>query len=63
MDDFPETDIGSVDPKNRAQIVLMARRLLRADNVGMFCTIDESGSPQARCFHTDFGATHEPNNS
>ena len=30
----------------------MARRLLRADNVGMFCTIDESGFPQARWMAT-----------
>jgi general stress protein 26 len=52
MNDFPETDIGSLDPKNRTQIVRMARWLLRADNVGMLCTIDGSGSPQARWMAT-----------
>ena len=52
MDNFPETDIDSLDPKNREQIISMARRLLRADNVGMFCTIDENGSPQARWMAT-----------
>ncbi len=39
MNDFPDTKIDSLDPKNREQIISMARRLLRADNVGMFCTI------------------------
>jgi hypothetical protein len=38
MNDFPDTKIDSLDPKNREQITSMARRLLRADNVGMFCT-------------------------
>jgi hypothetical protein len=52
MNDFSETDIGSLDLKNRAQIVRMTRRLLRADNVGILCTIDESGSPQARWMAT-----------
>ena len=52
MNDFPDTKIDSLDPKNRAQILSMARRLLRADNVGMFCTIDESGFPQARWMAT-----------
>ena len=52
MDDFPDTDIDSLDPKNREQIISMARRLLRADNIGMFCTIDETGFPQARWMAT-----------
>ena len=49
---FPETDVNSLDPKNREQLIRMARRLLRADNVGMFCTIDENGFPQARWMAT-----------
>ena len=52
MSTFPETEVNSLDPKNREQIISMARRLLRADNVGMLCTIDESGSPQARWMAT-----------
>ena len=49
---FPETDVNSLDPKNREQLIRMARRLLRADNVGMLCTIDENGFPQARWMAT-----------
>ena len=52
MNSFPETDVGSLDPKNREQIISMARRLLRTDNVGMLCTIDERGLPQARWMAT-----------
>jgi general stress protein 26 len=52
MNDFPDTKIDSLDPKNRGQIISMARRLLRADDMGMFCTIDESGFPQARWMAT-----------
>jgi general stress protein 26 len=50
--DFPNTDVDSLDLTNREQIIRMARRLLRADNVGMFCTIDQSGFPQARWMAT-----------
>ena len=52
MKNFPDTDVASLDPRNRDQIISMARRLLRADNVGMFCTIDENGFPQARWMAT-----------
>jgi general stress protein 26 len=52
MNQFPETDVGSLDPKNREQVIGMARRLLRTDNVGMLCTIDERGFPQARWMAT-----------
>jgi general stress protein 26 len=52
MNNFPDTNVESLDPRNRDQMISMARRLLRADNVGMFCTIDESGFPQARWMAT-----------
>ena len=52
MNNFPDTNVDSLDPRNRDEIISMARRLLRADNVGMFCTIDESGFPQARWMAT-----------
>jgi len=50
MNSFPETDVGSLDPKNRKQIISMARRLLRTDNVGML--VDGRGLPQARWMAT-----------
>jgi general stress protein 26 len=52
MNTFPETDISSLDPKNRQQIISMARELLKGGNPGIFSTIDQSGFPQSRWMAT-----------
>ncbi|HEY5704250.1 MAG TPA: pyridoxamine 5'-phosphate oxidase family protein [Terrimicrobiaceae bacterium] len=52
MNPFPDTDVNSLDPKNREQIINMARRLLKADNPGILCTVDQSGFPQSRWMAT-----------
>ena len=35
MNTFPETDVDSLDPKNREQIISMARELLQGGNPGI----------------------------
>lgn len=52
MNIFPETDVDSLDPKNRDQITNMARELLRGDNPGILSTVDQSGFPQSRWMAT-----------
>jgi general stress protein 26 len=52
MNAFPETDVDSLDPKNRDQIISMARELLRGGNPGIFSTIDQSGFPRSRWMAT-----------
>jgi general stress protein 26 len=52
MNIFPETDVDSLDPKNRDQITNMARELLRGGNPGIFSTVDQSGFPQSRWMAT-----------
>jgi general stress protein 26 len=52
MNIFPQTDLNSLDPKDREEIVSTARRLLRGGNAGILSTIDESGSPQSRWMAT-----------
>jgi general stress protein 26 len=52
MNIFPETDVDSLDPKNRDQIIIMARELLQGGNPGIFSTVDHSGFPQSRWMAT-----------
>ena len=52
MNTFPETDISSLDPKNRQQIISMARELLKGGNPGILSTVDQSGFPQSRWMAT-----------
>ena len=54
MNTFPKTDLNSLDPKSREEMVAFstARRLLRGGNAGILSTIDESGSPQSRWMAT-----------
>jgi hypothetical protein len=58
------------DPKNRDQIITMARQLLQGGNPGIFSTVDQSGFPQSRWMATmsfddfpdlyTFDLRHEP---
>ena len=52
MNTFPKTDLNSLDPKSREEIVSTARSLLTGGNAGILSTIDESGSPQSRWMAT-----------
>jgi Uncharacterized stress protein (general stress protein 26) len=52
MNTFPETDVDSLDPKNREQIISMARELLQGGNPGTFSTVDQEGFPQSRWMAT-----------
>ena len=52
MNTFPETDVDSLDPKNRDQIIGMARELLQGGNPGTFSTVDQEGFPQSRWMAT-----------
>lgn len=52
MNTFPETDVDSLDPKNRGQIIDMARQLLKGNNPGILSTVDQSGFPQSRWMAT-----------
>ena len=52
MNTFPETDVDSLDPKNRDQIIRMARELLQGGNPGILSTVDQSGFPQSRWMAT-----------
>ena len=52
MNTFPQTDVNSLDPKNREQIISMARELLKGNNPGILSTIDQSGFPQSRWMAT-----------
>ena len=52
MNTFSQIDLNSLDPKDRAQVIRMARQLLKANNPGVLSTVDESGSPQSRWMAT-----------
>ena len=52
MDTFPQADANSLDPKDRAQVISMARQLLGSNNPGVLSTIDQSGFPQSRWMAT-----------
>jgi general stress protein 26 len=52
MNTFPETDVNSVDPKNREQLIRTARELLKGNNPGILSTVDQSGFPQSRWMAT-----------
>jgi general stress protein 26 len=52
MNTFPETDANSLDPKNREQIISLARELLQGGNPGILSTVDQSGFPQSRWMAT-----------
>jgi general stress protein 26 len=52
MNTFPQTDVNSLDPKDRAQVISMARQLLKAGNPGVLSTVDQSGFPQSRWMAT-----------
>ena len=52
MNTFPETDVNSLDPKDREQIISMARQLLIGNNPGILSTVDQSGFPQSRWMAT-----------
>jgi len=52
MNTFPQTDVNSLDPKNREQLIRMATELLKGNNPGILSTIDQSGFPQSRWMAT-----------
>ena len=52
MNTFPETDISSLDSKNRLQIISMVRELLKGGNPGILSTVDQRGFPQSRWMAT-----------
>ena len=52
MNNFPQTDVDSLDPNNRDQRISMARQLLKGGNPGILSTIDRSGFPQSRWMAT-----------
>jgi general stress protein 26 len=52
MNIFPETDVSSLDPKDRKQIISMARELLKGGNPGILSTVDQSGFPHSRWMAT-----------
>jgi general stress protein 26 len=52
MNTFAETDVNSLDPKNREHLIRMARDLLKGNNPGILSTIDQSGFPQSRWMAT-----------
>ena len=52
MHTFPETDANSLHPKNREQIISLARELLQGGNPGILSTVDQSGFPQSRWMAT-----------
>jgi len=52
MNAFPQTDVNSLDPKNREQLIRMATELLKGNNPGILSTIDQGGFPQSRWMAT-----------
>ena len=52
MKTFPETDVDSLDPKNREKVIGMVRQLLKGNNPGILTTVDLSGFPQSRWMAT-----------
>jgi general stress protein 26 len=52
MNNFPTTDITSLDLKNREQTIRMAKELLRGGNPGILSTVDQKGFPQSRWMAT-----------
>ena len=52
MNTLSETDVNSLDPENRDQVISMARQLLRGNNPGILSTVDQSGFPQSRWMGT-----------
>jgi general stress protein 26 len=52
MNTFSQIDPDSLGPNDRAQVIRMARQLLRGNNPGVLSTVDESGSPQSRWMAT-----------
>ncbi len=52
MDTFPQADVDSLDPKDRAKVIGIARQLLKSNNPGVLSTIDQTGFPQSRWMST-----------
>ena len=52
MNTISQTDVDSLDPNDRAQVIRVARQLLKANNPGVLSTVDENGSPQSRWMAT-----------
>ena len=52
MNTLSETDVNSLDPENRDQVISMARQLLRGNNPGILSTVDQSGFPRSRWMAT-----------
>jgi general stress protein 26 len=52
MNTFPETDVNSLDAKDREQVISMAKQLLKGNNPGILSTVDQSGFPQSRWMAT-----------
>lgn len=52
MNTFFQTDVDSLDPNDRAQVVRVARQLLKEGNPGVLTTVDQSGFPQSRWMAT-----------
>ncbi len=52
MNTFPQTDVNSLDPNDRAQVIRMARQLLKGNNPGVLSTVAQGGFPQSRWMAT-----------
>ena len=52
MNTTAETDIESLDPGNREQIIRAVRETLKANNPGILSTVDRDGFPQSRWMAT-----------
>jgi general stress protein 26 len=52
MNTLSQTKANSLNPNDRAQVIRMARQLLKGNNPGVLSTVDESGMPQSRWMAT-----------
>jgi general stress protein 26 len=52
MNTSSETDLNPLDPKNREQVVGLAKQLLKSNSPGILSTIDQRGFPQSRWMAT-----------
>lgn len=52
MNTLSQTDANSLNPNDRAEVVRMARQLLKGNHPGVLSTVDENGMPQSRWMAT-----------
>ena len=52
MNTLSQTDANSLNPNDRAEVLRMARQLLKGNHPGVLSTVDENGMPQSRWMAT-----------